>query len=94
MLLTAFPAAVVTVALYMCCVFLLALLLKDNSIVDIAYGGAFLMAVIAASAVAWKGHPRQVLMAGMIAVWGLRLMGHLYLRSRGRGEDFRYRKWR
>jgi steroid 5-alpha reductase family enzyme len=30
----------------------------------------------------------------MVGLWGLRLMVHLYIRSRGRGEDFRYRKWR
>jgi steroid 5-alpha reductase family enzyme len=89
-----FTAAGVTVAVYMSCIFLVAIALKDNSVVDIAYGGAFIAAVAAAGLVSWTGHPRQLLVTGMITLWGLRLAVHLFTRSRGRGEDFRYRKWR
>ena len=89
-----FTAAGVTVAVYMSCIFLVAIALKDNSVVDIAYGGAFIAAVTAAGLVSWTGHPRQFLVTGMITLWGLRLAVHLFTRSRGRGEDFRYRKWR
>ncbi|UCG39782.1 MAG: DUF1295 domain-containing protein [bacterium] len=75
-------------------VFLLALALKDNSIADIAYGGAF---IVATSAAVWRTglvHPRQTLVLVMVAVWGARLASHIFIRNRGRGEDFRYRKWR
>jgi steroid 5-alpha reductase family enzyme len=71
-----------------------ALARKDNSIVDVAYGGAFIAAVTAAAIVSGTGHLRQYLVAAMVAIWGLRLIAHLYIRGRGRGEDFRYRKWR
>ena len=94
MILSVFSASALTAAVYMSCVFFIALILRDNSIVDIAYGGAFVAVVSAAAVFGWTGHPRQVLVAIMVAVWGLRLVIHLFVRSRGRGEDFRYRKWR
>lgn len=93
-LIPTFFAAAVTVAVFMVCVFVLAQAVRDNSIVDIAYGVAFIAAVAASGTVAWTGHPRQVLVTAMVGVWGLRLAVHLYLRKRGREEDFRYRKWR
>ena len=89
-----FSAAALTLAVYMSSIFLVALARKDNSIVDIAYGGAFIAAVAAAGLVSGTGHPRQFLVAAMVTIWGLRLVAHLYVRNRGRGEDFRYRKWR
>lgn len=89
-----FTAAALTLAIYMSGIFVLALARKNNSIVDIAYGGAFLAAVAAAAIVSGKGHPRQYLVAALLGIWGLRLILHLSARNRGRGEDFRYRKWR
>jgi steroid 5-alpha reductase family enzyme len=89
-----FTAAGLTLAVYMSGIFALALVRKDNSIVDIAYGGAFIAAVTAAAIVSGSGHPRQYLAAVLVILWGSRLILHLLARSRGRGEDFRYRKWR
>ncbi|MFJ7244405.1 DUF1295 domain-containing protein [Kitasatospora sp. NPDC098652] len=60
--------------------------------VDVAWGLAF-------TAVAWTGYAlsaghgdgaRRLLAAVMVTVWGLRLSGHIWLRSRGHGEDPRY----
>jgi steroid 5-alpha reductase family enzyme len=91
---TAFLTAATVLAVYMSAIFLLSLVKKDNSIVDIAYGGAFIAAVIAAAFISGPGHPRKILMLLMVGLWGTRLAAHLFARSRGRGEDFRYRKWR
>jgi len=90
----AFTAAGLTLAIYMSGIFVLALARKDNSVVDIAYGGAFIAAVTAAGIASGSGHPRQYLAAALVIIWGVRLAAHLFARSRGRGEDFRYRKWR
>lgn len=87
-------AAAFTVAIYMTCIFLVAIVRKDNSIVDIAYGGGFIASVATAGLVAGISHPRQILLTALVTIWGSRLALHLYFRSRGRGEDFRYRKWR
>jgi steroid 5-alpha reductase family enzyme len=78
----------------MSCIFLLALALKDNSIVDIAYGLAFISVAVWIAQQWWTGHPRQILLLILIASWGLRLAVHLMVRKRGKGEDFRYRAWR
>jgi steroid 5-alpha reductase family enzyme len=38
--------------------------------------------------------PRQVLVAGMVALWALRLGGHIALRTAGHGDDPRYTELR
>lgn len=93
-MITAYTVAAVVIFVFMSCVFVLALVLKDNSIVDIAYGVAFMVVTAAFAARFWVGHPRQILLAALVLIWGLRLAVHLFLRKRGRGEDFRYRSWR
>ncbi len=75
--------------------FLLALRLKDNSIVDVAYGLMFVLLGWSGYLLYGSGHPRQLLLLVLISLWGLRLAGHIRLRKRGEeGEDFRYRQWR
>ena len=78
----------------MTCVFVLALILRDNSIVDIFYGPAFVVAAGAAYLKFATWHPRQILLMALLTIWGVRLGTHLLVRHRGRGEDFRYRQWR
>jgi steroid 5-alpha reductase family enzyme len=80
---------------FMTLVFLLALRLKDNSIVDVAYGLGFVL-------IGWSGwvaygsdEARQLLLLAMVSLWGLRLAGHIALRKQNEdGEDPRYRQWR
>ena len=57
-----FLTAAFTLVLYMMAVFLLALRLKDNSIVDIAYGPAFIAAASSAVLVHGASHPRFLLL--------------------------------
>lgn len=80
---------------------LLSLLLRDASIVDVFWGLGFV-------AVYWIGFalvhsqtgdgqpipPRHILVGLLVTIWGLRLAGHILLRNWGRGEDFRYAQWR
>lgn len=66
----------------------------DAGIVDIAwsYGTGLAGAVFALTADGWG--PRQMLIAVLAALWGARLGTYLVLRSRGAGEDGRYRDMR
>ncbi|PZR07715.1 MAG: hypothetical protein DI536_26775 [Archangium gephyra] len=60
--------------------------LKDSSIIDIAWGPAFVL-------VAWLSlvdAPHAYVVASLVTVWGLRLGLYLFWRNRGRGEDKRY----
>ena len=78
----------------MTAVFAAALILKDNSVVDIAWGPGFIL--VGLVNLAWRPHfaPRQVLVLALIAIWGSRLAVYIFLRKKGRGEDYRYAGWR
>ncbi|MCX6568000.1 MAG: DUF1295 domain-containing protein, partial [Candidatus Aminicenantes bacterium] len=81
------------VAVYMTAWFVLALLRKDNSIVDIAWGLGFVL--VAAVTFIGRGWPtRPALATAFVIIWGLRLAVHILHRNRKRGEDFRYAEWR
>jgi steroid 5-alpha reductase family enzyme len=74
---------------------LISLALRNSSIVDPFWGTGFVVvnwfyfALTPNSFVA-----RKWLIVALVTVWGLRLSLYLLWRNRGKGEDFRYRKWR
>jgi steroid 5-alpha reductase family enzyme len=80
--------------IYMTTVFVFALWLKDNSIVDVAYGAAFVLVGWTGLLILGNGHARQWLVVLLVTLWGVRLAVHILLRKQGEGEDFRYRQWR
>lgn len=81
--------------IFMTLIFAVALLVKDNSFVDIAYGLAFVLVAWSAYWLYGTGHARQQLLLGLITIWGLRLATHIFMRKRKEeGEDPRYRQWR
>jgi len=87
--------AVLVVVTVMSSLFVLALALHDNSIVDIAYGAVYLVLGWSVYLAYGTAHPRSLLLLALISLWGARLTVHLFLRKGVRhGEDFRYRKWR
>ena len=71
----------------------LSLPLRDVSIVDVAWGLGFVIAGWVAFATAGGDGPRPLL-AAVLSLWGLRLAGHIALRSAPSGEDPRYAAWR
>jgi steroid 5-alpha reductase family enzyme len=84
----------IAVFLYMAVLFAAALLKRDNSIVDIAWGPGFVLVALLTLLLGKTFEDRQVLVTALVGTWGIRLGVHLYFRNRGRGEDFRYAKWR
>lgn len=79
---------------YMLIFYTIAQKIKNNAIVDIAWSAGFVLVAIfnlfLASAIA----PRQVIVTILVTIWGLRLSGHIWWRSRGKPEDFRYAQMR
>ena len=75
-------------------VFFVAQILKDNSIVDIAWGLGFVFVAVFTLVGFSDLQYRQILITLLILIWGLRLSLHILLRKRGQGEDYRYRSWR
>ena len=68
--------------------------LHDASIIDRFWGAGFILIVAAGL---WRvGTPsaHQLLLAGLVTVWGTRLSIHLTWRNWGTGEDYRYRAMR
>lgn len=73
--------------------FILSVLLKRNDIADIAWGlgYAFLCGWLY---ITLSTSPVAILIYIVVWIWAIRLSVHIYLRNRGKQEDFRYRQWR
>jgi steroid 5-alpha reductase family enzyme len=73
---------------------LLSLLLRDASIVDIFWGLGFVLVAWLSSATNDVTTTRDVLVRALITIWGLRLSAHMLARNAGQGEDRRYQEMR
>ncbi len=90
-----FLTILLVVFLYMSAFFVIAVLKKDNSLADIAWGGGFILVALVTFFLApGPAEARQVLATCLVTTWGIRLAVHIYFRNRGRGEDYRYAQWR
>jgi steroid 5-alpha reductase family enzyme len=90
-------AAILQTGLFIFCYvsawFIISLIKKRNDVADIAWGLGFV--AIAFFLFLTKTPTMQsVLIYILIAIWGIRLALHIGLRSKGKPEDFRYKKWR
>lgn len=84
---------IVTAAL-MLAAWILSLLKKDASIVDVFWGLGFVLIAITCYFIT-AGYPgRKLLITVLTTVWGVRLAAYIFWRNRGKGEDFRYRAMR
>jgi steroid 5-alpha reductase family enzyme len=73
--------------------FLIALVKKNFAVIDIGWGLGFIVIGL----VAYFHHPlsvRNALLMLIVTIWGLRLGAYILIRSRGKGEDPRYTKFR
>ena len=79
---------------FMSVLFVIGMVTKNNAIADVGYGVAF-MVVITATVVQF---PQTILPTLIVAllpfIWGLRLALRIYMKNKGKPEDFRYRAWR
>ena len=91
---TAMITAAAAIALFMVAMWIISLVLKNASIVDIGWGLGFVIVAWAVRARVDGNADRQRLLVAMATLWGLRLAGYLYARNHGKGEDFRYRAMR
>ena len=89
----ALAACAILVAAYMTGWFAFALIRKDNSIADIAWGLGFVLVAIV-TFLRRGSLFVPLLVTTLVVVWGLRLALHILLRNRKRGEDPRYAEWR
>jgi steroid 5-alpha reductase family enzyme len=81
-------------AVLMLAVWLLSLIKKDASIVDVFWGLGFSMIAVVSYLVAGGYAARKILITAVIVVWGIRLASYILWRNWGSGEDFRYQAMR
>jgi steroid 5-alpha reductase family enzyme len=71
-----------------------AVLKKNLSVIDTAWGIGFILMAMTGSYLSQWGDLREILVVTMVALWGVRLSLFIHLRNSGKGEDFRYANWR
>lgn len=75
--------------------FLLSVVLKDNSIADVFWGLGFLQVATHAFILSGTREVSQILFTSLIAVWSLRLASYILSKKWiKKGEDPRYARWR
>jgi len=82
------------VAALMILTWLVSLVLKDASIVDMIWGLGFVVVAWTTFLLAAENGRRGLLLTMMITIWGLRLSGYLVWRNLGKPEDYRYQAMR
>ena len=78
---------------YQTCLFIISLIFKRNDVADIGWGGGF-TAIGVYLVVYFPGALQSWIIYMLTFVWGIRLSVYLFIRNRGKVEDFRYRAWR
>lgn len=73
---------------------LISIRIKNVSIVDLFWGFGFVVAGAIYFLNTEGFETRKILLMIMVALWGLRLSIYLTWRNAGKGEDFRYQKFR
>ncbi|MFF0813639.1 DUF1295 domain-containing protein [Rhodococcus sp. NPDC003318] len=61
------------------------------NVVDVAWGVGFVVVAFLAALFGDGAPGRRWLLFALVAVWGVRLSVHMHVKSRGKGEDPRYR---
>ncbi|OAS16744.1 DUF1295 domain-containing protein [Paenibacillus oryzisoli] len=84
----------VAVFIFMSLLFFIAQVKKDNSIVDIGWGLGFVIIALTTFMYQQGYDGRQLLITILVCIWGIRLAVYLFIRSIGRGEDYRYANFR
>jgi steroid 5-alpha reductase family enzyme len=92
---TALITAAITIAVVMVATWVVSLIVRNASIVDIVWGAGFVVVAWSVALTVDGGlDSRTALIVAMTTVWGLRLAGYLAWRNHGKPEDYRYRAMR
>ena len=93
-ILHSYMVAASLIFIYVTILFIVSVIIKDNSIADIAWGTGFIIAAVSVMLYQGAFGMRNVLITAMVITWGSRLAIRIFRRNRGKGEDWRYKRWR
>ena len=79
---------------YFITIFIIATIIKNNSIVDIGWGMGFVVGSWLSLLTTENPTTLSYVIVAFVSVWGLRLSIRLLKRNYGKPEDFRYAQWR
>jgi steroid 5-alpha reductase family enzyme len=86
--------ALVIILIMMSLLWIISIIIKNVSIVDLFWGFGFVLAAIFYFLRTGVDGPRKIVLLIMVLLWGVRLSIYLTWRNAGKGEDFRYRQFR
>jgi steroid 5-alpha reductase family enzyme len=73
---------------------IISIIIKNVSIVDLFWGLGFVVAASFYFLKAEGNETRKIIVLALASLWGIRLSAYLALRNIGKGEDFRYKEFR
>jgi steroid 5-alpha reductase family enzyme len=73
---------------------LISLVVKDASIIDIFWGLGFVILAWTYRVILQNNSGRSLIICILVTIWGVRLALYLANRNLGKGEDYRYQAWR
>ncbi len=86
--------ALLTIMIMITILWLVSVIVKNVSIIDVFWGVGFVLASLVYFIVCDGEQTRKILVMILVAAWGIRLSTYLVWRNIGKGEDFRYREFR
>ncbi len=89
-----FLSLAVVLLVYMTFWFLISLIKKRNDVADVAWGLGFILLAWTSFFVSDDASVRGLVAGILVTIWGLRLSFHIYMRNKGKTEDYRYLAWR
>lgn len=75
-------------------IFVIALVKKDNGIIDMFWGIAFIITALGSLFISKNISFQLVIIILLVSLWGLRLSYHIFKRNYKKEEDFRYANFR
>jgi len=87
-------AAASVIIFYFAALFVWAIQSKNYAVADVGWGTGFIVTALYCSFTTPEHSPLELLTTTLVVLWGCRLSIYIYLRNKGRPEDFRYRQFR
>ncbi|MFX0021153.1 MAG: DUF1295 domain-containing protein [Candidatus Hermodarchaeota archaeon] len=83
---------------YLLVAFIVGTAKKNNGLIDIFYGPAYfiiaLISLVLYIIINSSVNIRQVIITGLVFIWAMRLAIYVFIRNRGKPEDYRYKQMR